>query len=120
MRNGKGEERKRNHRNRLSHTEHLKMNIYYFCRQFFIPKPLHQTHANKVWKAKISHEQLVMQTRRLYCSLNRVWFDLKPPRRDTLMEEIKTLSHHWITHRSKNIRLNWLEWINTPSVACTV
>ncbi|GJW01986.1 reverse transcriptase domain, reverse transcriptase zinc-binding domain protein [Tanacetum coccineum] len=51
---------------------------------------------------------------------NRVCFDLKPPRRDTLMEEIKTLSHHWITHRSKNIRLNWLEWITTPRVACSI
>lgn len=49
---------------------------------------------------------------------NRVCFDLKPPRKDTLEEEIKLLSHSWITHRLKKSHPLWIDWIRDPILAC--
>ena len=48
---------------------------------------------------------------------NRVCFDLKPPRKDTLEEEIKLLSHSWITHRLKKSHPLWIDWIRDPIFA---
>ncbi|GJY24363.1 pentatricopeptide repeat-containing protein [Tanacetum coccineum] len=49
---------------------------------------------------------------------NRVCFDLKPPRKDILEEEIKLLSHSWITHRLKKSHPLWIDWIRDPILAC--
>ena len=45
---------------------------------------------------------------------NRVCFDLKPPRKDTLSDEIKVLSHSWIIHRINTPVPGWLDWIVNP------
>nr|GEZ16205.1 transposon TX1 uncharacterized [Tanacetum cinerariifolium] len=37
---------------------------------------------------------------------NRICFDLKPPRKDTLIEKIKVSSHTWILHRNKRFKPN--------------
>ncbi|GJV50140.1 zinc finger, CCHC-type containing protein [Tanacetum coccineum] len=50
---------------------------------------------------------------------NRVCFDAKPPRKDTLGVEIKVLSHSWILHRHKKANPTWFEWIYNPNHACT-
>ena len=50
---------------------------------------------------------------------NRVCFDSKPPRKDTLGEDIMIHSHSWMKHRNKNINPIWLDWIADPIVACT-
>ncbi|GKE32371.1 RNA-directed DNA polymerase, eukaryota, reverse transcriptase zinc-binding domain protein [Tanacetum coccineum] len=50
---------------------------------------------------------------------NRVCFDAKPPRKDTLGDEIKVLSHSWILHRHKKATPTWFEWICNPNHACT-
>ena len=42
---------------------------------------------------------------------NRLCFDAKRPRKDTLSEEIKILSHTWILHRDRKFISNWFEWI---------
>nr|GEX70563.1 reverse transcriptase domain, reverse transcriptase zinc-binding domain protein [Tanacetum cinerariifolium] len=39
---------------------------------------------------------------------NRVCFDLKPPRKDTLMDEIMVYSNSWICHRSRDLVPNWI------------
>ena len=49
---------------------------------------------------------------------NRVCFDLKPPRKDTLMDEIMVYSHSWICHRSRNLVPNWIEWTVDPISSC--
>ena len=49
---------------------------------------------------------------------NRVCFDPKPPRKDTLMEEIQILSHSWICHRNKSLNPTWLAWLTNPVSAC--
>lgn len=49
---------------------------------------------------------------------NRVCVDLKPLRLDTLEEEIKNLSHSWISHRNRAIKLNWIDWLEKPLIAC--
>ena len=51
---------------------------------------------------------------------NRICFDAKPPRKDTLVDEIKILSHLWIKHRNRNFNPNWIEWICDPKNACNV
>ena len=50
---------------------------------------------------------------------NRLCFDAKRPRKDTLSEEIKILSHTWILHRNRKFISNWFEWIIDPKLACT-
>ncbi|GJY45062.1 reverse transcriptase domain, reverse transcriptase zinc-binding domain protein [Tanacetum coccineum] len=51
---------------------------------------------------------------------NRLCFDLKPPRKDILEEEIKVLSYSWIRHRlNKSIPL-WIDWIQNPRMACNL
>ena len=47
-------------------------------------------------------------------------FDLKPPRKDTLEAEIKTLSFSWITYRNRNFNLDWNVWIYDPILACNI
>ena len=49
---------------------------------------------------------------------NRVCFDPKPPRKDTLGEQVKVLSHSWISNRSRNSHLNWIDWIYDPITSC--
>ncbi|GKD33124.1 probable methyltransferase PMT26 [Tanacetum coccineum] len=49
---------------------------------------------------------------------NRICFDLKPPRKDTLGEEIKVLSHCWILHRNRKLNPLWLDWVFDPIKAC--
>ncbi|GJQ98698.1 putative RNA-directed DNA polymerase, eukaryota, reverse transcriptase zinc-binding domain protein [Tanacetum coccineum] len=49
---------------------------------------------------------------------NRICFDLKPPRKDTLSEEIKVLSHCWILHRNRKLNPLWLYWVFDPIKAC--
>ena len=51
---------------------------------------------------------------------NRICFDAKPPRKDTLVDEIKILSHLWIKRRNRNFNPNWIEWICDPKNACNV
>ena len=48
------------------------------------------------------------------------YFDLKPPRNDTLMEEIKILSHSWICHRNKSLSPTWLAWLTDPVLQCFI
>ncbi|GJY91591.1 putative RNA-directed DNA polymerase [Tanacetum coccineum] len=50
---------------------------------------------------------------------NRVCFDSKPPRKDTLAEEVKIHSHLWIHNMNRNVKPIWLEWINDPNLACS-
>lgn len=45
-------------------------------------------------------------------------FDSKPPRKDTLEAEIKTLSFSWITYRNRKFNLDWNVWIYDPILAC--
>nr|GEW47153.1 reverse transcriptase domain, reverse transcriptase zinc-binding domain protein [Tanacetum cinerariifolium] len=45
---------------------------------------------------------------------NQICFDLKPPRKDTLGEEIKVLSHCWILHRNRKLNPLWLDWVFDP------
>ncbi|GJW25715.1 RNA-directed DNA polymerase, eukaryota, reverse transcriptase zinc-binding domain protein [Tanacetum coccineum] len=49
---------------------------------------------------------------------NRICFDLKPPRNDTLGEEIKVLSHCWILHGNRKLNPLWLDWVFDPIKAC--
>ncbi|GJU37692.1 putative RNA-directed DNA polymerase, eukaryota, reverse transcriptase zinc-binding domain protein [Tanacetum coccineum] len=49
---------------------------------------------------------------------NRICFDLKPPRKDTLMEEIKVSSQTWILHRNKRFKPNWDDWVLNPIYSC--
>ncbi|GJS34041.1 hypothetical protein Tco_0532423 [Tanacetum coccineum] len=49
---------------------------------------------------------------------NQICFDLKPPRNDTLGEEIKVLSHCWIIHRNRKLNRLWLDWVFDPIKAC--
>ncbi|GKF04220.1 reverse transcriptase domain, reverse transcriptase zinc-binding domain protein, partial [Tanacetum coccineum] len=51
---------------------------------------------------------------------NRICFDAKPLRKDTLVDEIKNLSHLWINHRNGNFNPNWIEWTIDPKNACNV
>nr|GEY37462.1 reverse transcriptase domain, reverse transcriptase zinc-binding domain protein [Tanacetum cinerariifolium] len=51
---------------------------------------------------------------------NRICFDAKPPRKDTLVDEIKNLSHLWIKHRNRNFNPNLIEWTVDPKNACNV
>lgn len=48
----------------------------------------------------------------------RVCFDTKPPRKDTLGDDVKIFSHAWIMHRNMNLKPNWLVWINDPISSC--
>ena len=50
----------------------------------------------------------------------RVCFVAKPPRKDTLGEEIKLFSHSLILHRYKKANPTWFEWICNPNHACTI
>ncbi|GKD70354.1 reverse transcriptase domain, reverse transcriptase zinc-binding domain protein [Tanacetum coccineum] len=50
---------------------------------------------------------------------NRVCFDLKPPRKDTLADDIKVYSHAWINHRNRKIKPLWYDWTFDPIKACT-
>nr|GEZ14970.1 putative RNA-directed DNA polymerase, eukaryota, reverse transcriptase zinc-binding domain protein [Tanacetum cinerariifolium] len=49
---------------------------------------------------------------------NRICFNLKPPRKDTLMEEIKVSSHTWILHRNKRFKPNWNDWVLNTIYSC--
>ncbi|GJU08416.1 reverse transcriptase domain, reverse transcriptase zinc-binding domain protein [Tanacetum coccineum] len=51
---------------------------------------------------------------------NRICFDLKPTRKDTLMEEIMILSHSWILNGNRSLHPSWLEWISDPKIACII
>lgn len=50
---------------------------------------------------------------------NKICFDSKPPRKDTLGDDIMILSHSWISHKSKLSCPKWLDWIVNPKVVCT-
>ncbi|GJX76845.1 reverse transcriptase domain, reverse transcriptase zinc-binding domain protein [Tanacetum coccineum] len=51
---------------------------------------------------------------------NRTCFDPKPPRKDTLVEEIKVFSHSWIQNKKIDLNLIWLDWIYDPKSACKI
>ncbi|GJS69973.1 zinc finger, CCHC-type containing protein [Tanacetum coccineum] len=50
---------------------------------------------------------------------NRICFDSKPPRKDLIGNDIKLLSHLWISHRSRNCKPCWLNWTSDPAIACS-
>ncbi|GJX87695.1 reverse transcriptase domain, reverse transcriptase zinc-binding domain protein [Tanacetum coccineum] len=48
---------------------------------------------------------------------NRICFDSKPSRKDLIGDDIKLLSHLWISHRSRNGKPCWLNWTSDPVIA---
>ncbi|GJZ37326.1 RNA-directed DNA polymerase, eukaryota, reverse transcriptase zinc-binding domain protein, partial [Tanacetum coccineum] len=50
---------------------------------------------------------------------NRICFESKPPRKDLIGNDIKLLSHLWISHRSRNCKPCWLNWTSDPAIACS-
>ncbi|GJX08469.1 RNA-directed DNA polymerase, eukaryota, reverse transcriptase zinc-binding domain protein [Tanacetum coccineum] len=50
---------------------------------------------------------------------NKLCFDIKPPRKDTIGDDIKLLSHLWISHRSRNFQSCWLDWTIDPVNVCS-
>ncbi|GJW29049.1 reverse transcriptase domain, reverse transcriptase zinc-binding domain protein [Tanacetum coccineum] len=68
--------------------------------------------------AKTCFDVVVHTTRIIWRYRNRVCFDSKPPRKDTLGDDVKIFSHAWIMHRNRNLNPNWLVWINDPISSC--
>ncbi|GJR14581.1 RNA-directed DNA polymerase, eukaryota, reverse transcriptase zinc-binding domain protein [Tanacetum coccineum] len=48
---------------------------------------------------------------------NKICFDSKPSRKDLIGDDIKLLSHLWISHRSRNCKPCWLNWTSDPVIA---
>nr|GEW14748.1 reverse transcriptase domain-containing protein [Tanacetum cinerariifolium] len=50
---------------------------------------------------------------------NMICLQLKPPRKDTLVEEIMILSHCSILYRNRKFNPSWIDWISNPTDACS-
>ncbi|GJV04827.1 putative RNA-directed DNA polymerase [Tanacetum coccineum] len=71
-------------------------------------------------KAKACFDAVIQTTTwTIWRYRNMICFQLKPPRKDTLVEEIMILSHSWILHRNRKFNLSWIDWISNPIDACT-
>ncbi|GJS72001.1 reverse transcriptase domain, reverse transcriptase zinc-binding domain protein [Tanacetum coccineum] len=71
-------------------------------------------------KAKACFDAVIQTTTWiLWRYRNRICFELRPPRKDTLVEEIMILSLFWILHRNRKFNPSWIDWISNPIDACT-